>query len=211
MGVRLTNDTLSRLLLESANNDSPVWSPDGARVAVRVSPPAPASSALVWQTADGSGTREELTPGGAVPQHFSPDGQFVAFQRANPKTLRDIWVVSLKDRKVTAVVQSAKTDVAPRFSPMDDGWRTCRMSRGVRKFTCSPFPDRAASGRYRSTAVRNQCGTRTAGSCSTGWAASSSRYRSACSQHFLRASRSHYSKPTMPRANFRDESGKRSN
>ena len=136
----ITNDTLSRLLLESANNDSPVWSPDGARIAVRVSPPAPASSALVWQTADGSGAREELTPGGAVPQHFSPDGQFVAYQTANPKTLRDIWVLSLKDRKVTAVVQSAKTDVAPRFSP-DGRWLAYVSDESGRpEVYVQPFP-----------------------------------------------------------------------
>jgi len=137
-----TNDTLTRLLLESANNDSPVWSPDGARVAVRVSPPVPASGALVWQNADGSGTREELMPGGGVPQHFSPDGQFVAFQGSNPRTLRDIWVLSLKDRKVTAVVQSAKTDVAPRFSP-DGGWLAYVSDESGRpEVYVQPFPGR---------------------------------------------------------------------
>jgi hypothetical protein len=136
----ITNDTLSRLLLESANNDSPVWSPDGARIAVRVSPPAPASGALVWQTADGSGAREELAPGGFVPQHFSPDGQFLASQRGNPKTLRDIWVLSLKDRKVTAVVQSAKTDVAPRFSP-DGRWLAYVSDESGRpEVYVQPFP-----------------------------------------------------------------------
>jgi dipeptidyl aminopeptidase/acylaminoacyl peptidase len=136
----IANDTLSRLLLESANNDSPVWSPDGARIAVRVSPPAPATAALVWQTADGSGAREELTPGAAVPQHFSPDGQLVAFQRTNPKTLRDIWVLSLKDRKVTAVVQSATTDVAPRFSP-DGRWLAYVSDQSGRpEVYVQPFP-----------------------------------------------------------------------
>jgi serine/threonine-protein kinase len=117
----IARDTLTRLLLETAPNDSPVWSPDGTRIAVRVSPPPPGTQALVWQTADGSGAREELTPGGAVPQHFSPDGQLIAFQQPNPKTLRDVWVLSLKDRQLTAVVQSARTDVAPRFSP-DGHW-----------------------------------------------------------------------------------------
>jgi eukaryotic-like serine/threonine-protein kinase len=136
----ITNDTLSRLLLESANNDSPVWSPDGTRVAVRVSPPAPASGALVWQTADGSGAREELAPRGFVPQHFSPDGQFLASQLGNPKTQRDIWVLSLKDRKVTAVVQSAKTDVAPRFSP-DGQWLAYVSDESGRpEVYVQPFP-----------------------------------------------------------------------
>jgi len=138
-----TNDTLTRLLLESANNDSPVWTPDGTRIAVRVSPPAPAPAALVWQTADGSGTREELLSppaGAAVPQHFSPDGQFVAFQRGNPKTLRDIWVLSLKDREVTAVVRSAKTDVAPRFSP-DGRWLAYVSDESGRpEVYVQPFP-----------------------------------------------------------------------
>jgi dipeptidyl aminopeptidase/acylaminoacyl peptidase len=116
----IKNDTLTRLLLDSSPNDSPVWSSDGARIAVRVSPPG-GMSVLVWQNADGSDAREELAPFGAVPQHFSPDGTLLAYQRANPKTLRDVWVLSMRDRQATAVAQSAKSEVAPRFSP-DGRW-----------------------------------------------------------------------------------------
>jgi serine/threonine-protein kinase len=137
----IANDTLSRLLLESANNDSPVWSPDGVHIAVRLSPGPPAPGAIVWQMADGSGAREELGAAGGVPQHFSPDGQFVAFQRSgNPATLRDIWVLSLKDRKATALVQSAKTDVAPRFSP-DGRWLAYVSDESGRpEVYVQPFP-----------------------------------------------------------------------
>jgi serine/threonine-protein kinase len=137
----ITTDTLNRLLLESANNDSPVWSPDGTRIAVRVSPPPPGSGALVWQTADGSGAREELAPGGFVPQHFSPDGQFLASQRGgNARTLRDIWVLSRKDGTISAVVQSAKSDVAPRFSP-DGRWLAYVSDESGRpEVYVQPFP-----------------------------------------------------------------------
>jgi serine/threonine-protein kinase len=116
----IASDTLTRLLLDSPVNDSPVWTSDGSRIAVRITPPG-GQQAMTWISANGSGLREDLLPGGGVPQHFSPDGNLLAFQRPSPTTLRDIWVLSVRDRKPLPVVQSRATDVAPRFSP-DGRW-----------------------------------------------------------------------------------------
>jgi serine/threonine-protein kinase len=115
----LRNDTLTRLLLEPGAADSPVWTPDGSRVAVRLVG-EPGTGRILWQRADGSGAHEELFEGG-VPQHFSANGQLLAFQWNNATTLRDIWVLSMTDRAATPVAQSTRTEVAPRFSP-DGHW-----------------------------------------------------------------------------------------
>jgi serine/threonine-protein kinase len=116
----IRQDTLTRLLLEPGAIDSPVWTPDGRRVVVRIVP-APGPGMIVWKNADGSGAAEELSRGGGVPQHFSPDGRLLVLQRNTDKTLRDVWVLSLDDRQMMPVVQSPRTDVAPRFSP-DGRW-----------------------------------------------------------------------------------------
>jgi serine/threonine-protein kinase len=115
----VANDTLARLVLESAVNDSPVWTPDGRHVAVRAS--ADPGMGIAWQLADGSGMLERLAAVPGVPQDFSPDGQLLAFQQVNPKTRRDIWILPLGDRKATPFSQRASNEVAPQFSP-DGRW-----------------------------------------------------------------------------------------
>jgi dipeptidyl aminopeptidase/acylaminoacyl peptidase len=56
-----------------------------------------------------------------LPLSFSPDDQLMTFIRADPKTLRDIWVLSLKDHKRTSFLATPATEGAPRFSP-DGRW-----------------------------------------------------------------------------------------
>ena len=119
----VTRDTLTRLAFEGTQNDAPLWTPDGRRIAVRTnraeSPPS-----VFWQMADGSGQAERLTTAvavGDVPQSFSRDGQFMTFHKQDPKTRRDIYVLSVKDRKASVFLQTPATEGAPRFSP-DGRW-----------------------------------------------------------------------------------------
>lgn len=115
----ITRDALTRFTLEGEQNDSPVWTPDGKRIAVRSI--RDRQSRIFWQLADGSGGAERLTSAPGVPQHISLDGQFLAFQQNDPKTQRDIAIVSLRDRKADVFIRTPATDVAPRFSP-DGRW-----------------------------------------------------------------------------------------
>jgi hypothetical protein len=65
------------LAFEGTINDSPVWSPDGNRIAVRSD--RAGTNRVFWQQADGSGGAEQLTDGnvGELPRSFSPDGQML--------------------------------------------------------------------------------------------------------------------------------------
>lgn len=83
-----------------------------------------APQAVFWQNADGSGGGERLTTStqtGDLPLSFSPDGQLLAFIRADPKTQRDIWITSVKDRKREPFLITQATEGAARFSP-DGRW-----------------------------------------------------------------------------------------
>jgi len=118
-----TRDTLTRLTFDGGQNDGPLWSPDGTRVAVRSNRGGPPGS-VFWQMSDGSGGAERLSTSEQVsdlPLSFSPNGQLMTFIRADPKTLRDIWVLSLKDHKRTSFLVTPATEGAPRFSP-DGRW-----------------------------------------------------------------------------------------
>jgi serine/threonine-protein kinase len=45
----------------------------------------------------------------------------MTFHKTDPKTQRDIWVLSVKDRKASVFLQTPATEGAPRFSP-DGRW-----------------------------------------------------------------------------------------
>jgi serine/threonine protein kinase/Tol biopolymer transport system component len=134
-------DTLTRLTFDGVQNDSPAWSPDGSRVAIRSNRAGIGS--IFWQMADGSGGQERLSTGTQVadtPGSFSPDGQFLAFFRTDPKTQRDIWVISLKNKQRSPFLVTPATEGAPRFSP--DGRFLAYVSdeSGRPEIYVQPFP-----------------------------------------------------------------------
>ena len=119
-----SRETVTRLTFAGAQNDGPVWTPDGTRVAVR-STREGSPGGIFWQMADGSGGDERLSTAVQVsdlPMSFSPDGQLLAFGRPDPKTQRDIWVLSVKDRTQRKLfLGTPATEGAARFSP-DGRW-----------------------------------------------------------------------------------------
>ena len=135
-------DTLTRLTFEGTQNDGPLWSPDGTRVAVRSNREGVPGS-MFWQMGDGSGGVERLSTSTQVsdlPMSFSPDGQLVAFIRADPKTQRDIWVLSLKDRTRSPCLVTPATEGAARFSP-DGRWLAYVSDESGRpEIYVQPFP-----------------------------------------------------------------------
>ncbi len=117
----LDRATLTRLTFEGGLNQSPVWTPDGRRIAFYSDKGG--SSNLWWQFADGSGGLERLTTSDylQVARSFSPDGQFLAFQENDPKTRKDIWVLRISDRKAQPFLQTPFIEGGPTFSP-DGHW-----------------------------------------------------------------------------------------
>jgi eukaryotic-like serine/threonine-protein kinase len=118
----LARDTLTRFTFEGSRNQSPVWTPDGKRIAVYSNKGGGATN-LYWQLADGSGGLERLTTNDnlQIPKSFSPDGQLLAFHENNPKTQKDIWVLRMSDRKAQPFLVTPFNEGAPTFSP-DGHW-----------------------------------------------------------------------------------------
>ena len=115
-------DTLTRFTFEGTANQSPVWSPDGKRIAFRSNREGPNN--LYWQLADGSGGLERLTTK-AMTQNltsWSSDGRFLAFfEVGNGAALRDIWVMRANDRTVQPFLATRFNEGAASFSP-DRRW-----------------------------------------------------------------------------------------
>jgi serine/threonine-protein kinase len=117
----LARDTLTRFTFEGTNNQSPVWTPDGKRIAFYSNKDGPAN--IWWQLADGSGGLERLTtnPHAQIPRSWSPDGQLLAFHENDPTTKKDIWVLRLSDHKTEPFLRTPFNEGGPVFSP-DGHW-----------------------------------------------------------------------------------------
>jgi serine/threonine-protein kinase len=118
----LARSSLTRLTSEQGSSRSPLWTPDGSRVAYRGI--RTGGQNLYWRSADGSGSEERLTTSdnNQAPSSWSPDGKVLAYQEASPATGQDIWTLALEgDRKPRPFLQTASNELASMFSP-DGRW-----------------------------------------------------------------------------------------
>ena len=81
----------SRFTFDPANDDNPVWSPDGKNVVF--SSNRKGEPKLYIKPADGSGEERLLTDQPGVPSSWSRDGRVLLFTSGSPKTGNDIWVL----------------------------------------------------------------------------------------------------------------------
>ena len=118
----LTRDTLTRFTFEGSSNADPEWTPDGKYISFRSSTGGGTGN-ISWQLADGSGGLDRLTTAQflSIPKSWSPNGQFLAFHENNPVTKKDIWVLSLSDRKTQPFLRTPFNEGGPTFSP-DGHW-----------------------------------------------------------------------------------------
>lgn len=125
-------------------SDHGVFAPDGKRIVFRSGAGASEGN-LYWKAADGSGTVERLTTSGRsqTPSSWSPDGAALAFVQEGDSTgffQFDIWVMSMSDRKVRAVIHTAANEMTPEFSP-DGRWLAYASSEsGRQEIYVQPYP-----------------------------------------------------------------------
>jgi Tol biopolymer transport system component len=113
--------SLTRLASDLGSSLSPVWSPDGRRLAYRSNKAGIWN--LYWRAVDGTGPEERLTNKdfASTPWSWTPDGKTLAFVEFG-KTGEDIWLLPLEgERKPQLFLATRFSEVEPQFSP-DGHW-----------------------------------------------------------------------------------------
>jgi Tol biopolymer transport system component len=143
--------TTTRLTLDSARDDFPVWSPDGARIAFASS--RGGHRDLYVKASDGSsGDQLPLkTDEDKVPESWSRDGKYLLYYSNGPKTLADLWVLPLNGPngspgKPFPFLQTESYEFLGQFSP-DMRWIAYTSNEsGTLEVYVRPFVPDAGSG-----------------------------------------------------------------
>ena len=141
----LARESLTRLTFEPGIEGFPVWAPDGRRVyfSSQRSGGSNGNANLYWQAADGTGQAEHLleSKNSQFPQAVSPDGTRLVFRENDPKTASDINMLSLGDRRATALLHTAFAEQNADVSP-DGRWLAYESNEsGTSQIYVRPFPE----------------------------------------------------------------------
>jgi len=141
-GMDLVHGRLTRLTFDAADR-SPVWSPDGTRIAFSSSRKGPQPD-LYLKPSTGAAATEELllqTPNLKRPQDWSRDGRFLLYFELDPKTARDLWVLDMSGRKPRVFVNTPYEERIGQFSP-DGRWIAYETNEsGEFQVVVQPFPE----------------------------------------------------------------------
>jgi len=135
--------TTSRFTFDPGPDTSPVWSPDGSRIAFRGIRGSEIS--LRQKLVTGAVNDEPMAAGNFTPTDWSADGRFVAYESFAGSS--DIWVLPLfGDRKPFAFAHMPFTEANAVFSP-DGRWIAYQSNEtGSNQVYVQPFP--ATGGKY---------------------------------------------------------------
>ena len=114
--------TMTRFTFDPATEASPVWSPDGSRIAFASM--RGGKFGIYQKISSGAGSDELLlqTDHNSFPDSWSSDGRFILYETENPKTRFDLNVLPLTgDRQPFAFLNSEFNETHAQFSP-DGRW-----------------------------------------------------------------------------------------
>jgi Tol biopolymer transport system component len=136
----LTRRVPTRLTFDPADDTAPMWSPDDSRIAFCG---GPNDSEIHVKSATGAG-RDELLyradRGNVFLNDWSKDGRFILFSVDGANSRRDVWALSVADRKATPWQQTPVFEAGAQFSP-DGKWIAYISDESGRfELYVQPFP-----------------------------------------------------------------------
>jgi hypothetical protein len=138
----LAQGRMQRLTFDaSQENSSPVWSPDGTRIAFGSR--RNNRWGLYVKPVDGTAPEELIVESDVqkMPASWSPDGRQIVYWQDSGQS--DVWAVSLDDRKPRPLLQEPYLESSPQVSP-DGRWLAYASSQtGRGEIYVKPFPEGA--------------------------------------------------------------------
>jgi len=138
-----SRETLTRLTVDPASDEYPVWTPDGQRV-IFSSDRDGGSKNPYWVAADGSGGVERLAehPRHIYPQTISPDGARVVLRENVQASEQNLLMLTLDDGRVETLVSSERfAERNAEVSP-DGRWMAYESDEsGQFEIYVRPFPN----------------------------------------------------------------------
>ncbi len=147
--IDLVRGGMARFTTDPANERTPVWSPDGTRIAFASN--RKGNFNLYIKPSSGVGTEEPLleTPNIKHIQDWSKDGRFLLYSENDPKTATDLWALPMagNDRKPLVIVNTLFDERNGQFSP-DGRWVAYETNESGRfEIEVQPFPN--PSGKWQ--------------------------------------------------------------
>jgi len=130
-----------RFTFARGNQYSPIWSPDGARLAF--SDDESGVDTLAAKPLAGTSNEQPLIPqppSSTCAQSWSPDGEHILYRSQDAKTGFDVQVLSLKSGKSSPYLQGPSDESQAQFSP-DGNWVAYASTESGRpEVYVQPFP-----------------------------------------------------------------------
>ena len=119
----LARDTRTRFTVGAADDDDPVWSPDGRRLAFFSCCESGKSTLRIKDLSDTTSSGQSpFQSGFNAPHDWSLDGRFVIYSQGQPTTQGDVWILPLfGEQKPFPFLQTQFNEWSARFSP-DSRW-----------------------------------------------------------------------------------------
>jgi WD40-like Beta Propeller Repeat len=140
---------MTRLTFDAAVESTPVWSPDGTRIAFNSN--RTGVYTLYTKASNGSGAEERLVDSrnNRVTNDWSRDGRWLLYAERHPTSARDLWALDTtgRDHTLRVVANTPAEEVLSTFSP-DGRWVAYQTNESGRfEVVVQAFPQ--ASGKWQ--------------------------------------------------------------